>query len=348
MIIVDPISLGDTSVTRATPAEYYDRAGIQQEAPANTLCVTYDPADLSKAPYVLFGENEVISNVPGLVHTNVPETEPLHSMSATYAAKAIVRDADHWLYESLTAGNVGNALSDKTKWLELKQRSNPRAMFDERNNTQTSNPDEILFVMSARAIAQGLYLGNIDATEIRVSMTDPTRGLVYSETQSLVVSSTASSFFRWCFNRIRRKTYFLTLRLPVYANGLVTVAILKPGSIAKCGMCMLGPAVDVGLSHYGLTTEIKDFSTTNFNPDGTSSTILRGYAKRMSVDVKVDNEQVDSVEEQLIAYRQKVVVWVGTVMYGSAMLCGKYSSFRKVISDKRQSQMALQIEGVVS
>jgi len=287
---------------------------------------------------------DIIGKTPGVLYSNVPITEPLY-VPGTYALGAKVRDASHTVYESQVEGNTA-ALDVPGKWLKLGA-TNQRAMLDEYNNTQTQHPEEIILVVSPQAIAQGLYLGNLDASEVRVSMVDQSKGVVYSETHSLIVSTSASSFYRWCFNRIRRKTYFLTLKLPVFANALVTIAIRKPGGIAKCGMYMIGPAVDVGLSLMGLSTEIKDYSTTTFNVDGTSSTIPRGYSKRMSVDISIDNEQIDSIEEQLINYRQKVVVWVGAVMYGSAMVCGKYSSFKKVIESYPRSKMALQIEGVV-
>lgn len=292
---------------------------------------------------------DVINTVAGLVYSNVAEPEALWVAGTSYAAQARVRLANHDLYESLIANNVGNdpaAAASAGKWLKV-GKTNRWAQFDDQNNTQTSNPEEILFVVSPRAISQGLFLGNVDGTEVRVSMTDLSRGLVYREVQSQIVSSSKSSFFRWAFKRIRRRTYFLTLKLPVFANPLVTVLIRRPGATAKCGMAMVGPAIDIGLSHYGLSTEIKDFSSTTFNPDGTSATVVRGYAKRMSVDVSVDNDQVDDVEEQLIGFRQKVVVYVGTVLFGSAMLVGKFSSFKKVIASHPESKMALQIEGVV-
>lgn len=291
---------------------------------------------------------DAVGNNAGLLYSNVPIQEPAYDVNATYAKDAAVHDpVTKVVYWSMLDANKGNPLSDPSKW-NKRTATNRWAMLDDQNNTQTSNAEEILLVLSPRAISQGLYMGNLDGAEVRVSMVDIDRGLVFSQVQSQLVPRSASSFFRWCFNRIRRKTYFLTLQMPVFANPLVTISIRKPGGVAKCGMCMLGPAVDVGLSHYGLSTELKDFSTTTFNPDGTSSTVVRGYAKRMSVDVSVRSERVDDVEEQLISYRQKNVVWVGAAMYGSAMLCGKYSSFKKVIESHPFSKMALQIEGVVS
>jgi hypothetical protein len=289
---------------------------------------------------------DIIPPGAGLLYSNVPEPESLYSSSTTYAAGARVRDAFHAAYVSQAAGNLGNPLTDITKWVK-DSATNRWAMLDTYNNTQTTNPEEIILVLSPQAISQGVYLGNLDASEVRVSMVDLYRGVVYQQTESLIVSTSKSSFFRWSFNRIKRKSYFLTLKMPVFANALVTIVIRKPGGIAKCGMCMIGPAVDVGLSLMGLSTELKDFSTTTFNIDGTSETVPRNYAKRMSVDISVDNDQIDGLQETLADYRQKVVVYVGAVMYDSAILVGKFTSLKNVIESFPRSKMSMQIEGVV-
>ena len=531
MIIVDPVALGDVSFTRASDATYWDKDGVLQTAPPNTLRVTYDPSDLSKAPYALIeaeaknllvyseqfdniawgktnaavvansgtapdgsanatllreatatsayigmspnvsqgdvislsvfvklgsgnrqlalivtnpavGINQiaifdlaslsavVVSGAPqfsivplpngwarcsiqvqaidsgqigvqlrlarenlinyqgdgvsgnliwgamlslnglssyvkttaapvtraadvvgpgaGLVYSNVPITEPPYSATTTYALDAAVHDpVTKIVYWSMVAGNVGNPLSDPSKW-NKRTAVNRWAMFDDRNSTQTSNADEIIAVVSARAITQGMFAGALDASEVLVSMTHPTRGMVYSEARNLVLPRSGSSFFGWCFNRLRMRTWFLTLKLPVFANALVTITIRRPGGVAKCGMCMIGPAIDVGLSLMGLSTELKDYSTTTFYPDGSSDTIPRGFSKRMSIDLSVERDRVETIEDDLIKRRQKTLVWLGSTMRGDTMLVGKFSSFRKVIDSYPRSKMALQIEGVLS
>lgn len=282
----------------------------------------------------------VSSSVPG-------GDKPVYDAGATYTAGFQVMDAaGQFLYESKVASNTGNALTDTTKWLPIGC-TNRYKMLDAYNNTQTVNPESIVLVMSPKVISQGLFLGNMDANEVGVTVTDAVEGVVRTENHSLIISDSASSFFNWAFKRIRRKTYFITTLLPVYANATVTITISKPGGIAKCGMCCLGPLIDVGLSEYGLSTEIKDYSSTTFNFDGTSKSMVRDYAKRMSVDISISNELIDSVQEQLAALRQKTVVFIGAVMYGSAIVCGKYSSFKNVINSKPKSKMAMQIEGVV-
>jgi hypothetical protein len=283
------------------------------------------------------------------VSSSVLENDyPLYNAGTTYAAGARVIDPSNPLiYESIAGGNVGQALTNQTKWLLIGY-TNRWKMFDQYNNTQTQNANSIVVVLSPKIISQGLYLGGLDANEVNVTVTDAVEGVVRDETQSLIVSDSGSSYFNWGFKPIYRKSYFVTALLPVYANATVQITITKAGSTAKCAVCCLGPLMDAGLSQYGLSTEIKDYSSTTFNFDGTSNSVVRGYSKRMGVDVQLKNELIDAVQERLATdFRQKQVVWIGTTLYGSAILFGKYSSFKNVIADVVTSRMALQIEGTI-
>lgn len=509
MIVVDPVALGDVACTRASPGTYYDRNGVLQIAPPNTLRVTYDPTDLGKAPYALIegiasnyisssedfgaaswvgywqkpattpaypapdgsrnatrlssvdavesaGRNEsglialspvAISGVivvsiwarcvsgtlpisfgvtdsaqrfdlvlttrwqrlqyvtptamsiapgdrllqihestagnpewevwgaqaeqagiassyiytngtpvsraadfiapgAGLVYSNAPIDVQTYDAGATYPKDALVYDpAVHNVFQSLIADNVGKALTDTSAWTP-RGAINRWAMLDQYNNTQTAVQDEILLVVAPQAIAQGLYVGNVYADEVRISMVDLAEGMVYSEVNSQVVLNSGSSFFNWCFKRIQRQDYYGTMNLLPYANALITVSIRKIGGTAKCGMFAIGPVDNFGPSLLGLSTEGKDYSSTTFNFDGTSSTVLRPYAKRMTCDVTVDNDQIDYVQARLFAIRQKLIIWFGGP-YGSTIVAGRYESFKNVISYPTQSQMNLTIGGSV-
>ncbi|MBC7861139.1 MAG: hypothetical protein H7Z39_20645 [Burkholderiaceae bacterium] len=280
-----------------------------------------------------------------LASTNVPASETPYLPGGVYALGQIV-ESGNLLYESMVAANSGNPLTDSTKWL-LRGASNRYKMFDAFNNTQTTNPESIVVSLNPVLIANGFFIGGADADSFTVTVTDAIDGVVFSETQSLIQSNSASSFFNWCFKRIARRTAAVLLTLPMYAGATITISIDKPGGIAKCGMCVVGPIVDIGLSTYGISTDIKDFSTTQFNADGTSKTVERDFAKRMSIEVQLENDVIDVVQETLAAYRQRPVVWVGVVRHKSTIVYGKYSSFKNVIPNLNRSRMALQIEGMI-
>jgi hypothetical protein len=301
---------------------------------------------IASGPTPLIRAADVIGSVAGLLYSNVPITEPDYNAAATYAKDALVHDpATHNVFKSLIDANKGKALTDPAAW-NPRGATNRWAMLDQYNNTQTVYPEEILIVLTPQAISEGLYIGNCEADEIELSVVDQSEGLVASEVMSLVTASGTSSYFDWCFRPADRSDYFVTTSLPPYANALVLVAIRKPGGVPKCGMLAIGGVDDFGPSLYGLSAEGKDYSSTTFNFDGTTNTELRPYAKRMSVDVQVDNGEIDYIQRKLFQIRQRPVVWIGGP-YGATAVFGRYGSFKIVIPGLKKSDMALQIEGSV-
>jgi hypothetical protein len=289
---------------------------------------------------------DLVGSVAGLLYSNVPITEPDYSAAATYAKDALVHDpVTHNVFKSLIDANKGKALTDPAAW-NLRGATNRWAMLDQYNNTQTAHPEEILIVLTPQAISEGLYIGNCDADEIELSVVDQSEGLVASEVTSLVTASGTSSYFDWCFRPADRSDYFVTTSLPPYANALVLIAIRKPGGVPKCGMLAIGAVDEFGPSLYGLSAEGKDYSSVTFNFDGTTNTDIRPFAKRMSVDVQVDNGEIDYIQRKLFQIRQRPIVWIGGP-YGATAVFGRYGSFKIVIPGLKKSDMALQIEGSV-
>lgn len=289
---------------------------------------------------------DVIGPTAGLIFSNVPMVEPPYDAATTYAKDALVRDpVTHRVYQSLIDANKGKPLTDEASW-NSRGKTNRWAMFDEYNNTQTTNPEEIVVVLSPQSICEGLYLGNVDADEIELVVVDQSEGKVYAEVTSLVTASGSSSYYDWSFRPADRADYYFTVAMPPYASALVTVVLRKPSGIAKCGMAVIGLVDDFGPSLYGLSASGKDFSSTTFNFDGTSKTQLRDYAKQMNVDVQVNNGEIDYIQRKLFQLRQRPIVWIGGP-YGATAVFGRYVSFDIVIPGLLKSDMSLQIEGSV-
>lgn len=123
--------------------------------------------------------------------SNVAEdgTYPEYSVTATYALGAIVIEtvgpsASHHAFESLVAGNIGNALTNAAKWLDLGA-TNRFAMFDQSNGSATTNATSIDASVAVTGRADGLALLNLDAQTVDVTMSalgsPRTNLLTYSE-----------------------------------------------------------------------------------------------------------------------------------------------------------------------
>ena len=107
--------------------------------------------------------------------SNIAETDEVeYASTATYALGDEVMwtagdDATHHRYESLVAGNVGNALTDATKWLDLGP-TNRWAMFDQSNGTATTGAS-IDVSVDVTGRADGLALLGLSAETVQVTMT---------------------------------------------------------------------------------------------------------------------------------------------------------------------------------
>lgn len=268
-----------------------------------------------------------LSATPGGADINTSGSQSgIQTLSANDLAKDPVLETTYWT-------PVG---ADK-RW----------AMFDDINNTQTTNADSIEVVLNPTGIANGVFLAGLAGDEVHVQVEDATDGVVYDKTVSLIQSNSASSFYNFCFRRIQRKTAVMFLDLPMYANATITITISKPGGTAKCGMCVIGPVIDYGWTEWNAEASVKDYSTTTFDTDGVSSTVERPWAKDMSFPLLVKSDEIETFFDELAAFRGRKVVYIGYADRALTATLGRFTSLKVVIPGRVYSKAALNIEGSV-
>ncbi|PKV42734.1 hypothetical protein CLU92_0004 [Janthinobacterium sp. 61] len=53
----------------------------------------------------------------------------------------------------------------------------------------------------------------------------------------------------------------------------------------------------------------------------------------MSLDLIIDNDQIEYAHERMEGLRQKTIVYIGATVYGGfTVVCGKFSSLKSVIA----------------
>lgn len=351
-VLTDVYGLGEHVVDPANHNEYQMIVGTSSVVSitvASPAVITWAAHGLIDGASIKLSTTGVLPTglVAGVTYFVKSPGSGSFNLSATVGGAAIATTGGQSGTHTAVANLIGlSPHLNPTRWL-LVGASNSRKMFDVLNNTQTTNADAIVVALTPHQIAGGAYLGGLDANEVVLLATDPVEGVVLSRTESLIQSTSGSSFFRWCFGRIQRKNFFLALDLPMYLNATVQLSINKAGGIAKCGMCAIGPLIDLGFSQYGIGREDKDYSSTRFDVDGTSESTLRGYSKIMTIDVEINNDVIDGTIETLSNYRQRNVVWIGASEFGHTVVFGKYSSFKNVLAYFAISRMALKIDGTV-
>lgn len=284
--------------------------------------------------------------------SNIPETGNEFSPNVGYGKGAQVlyslgASATHHRYESLVANNLGNALTDDTKWLDLGA-TNRWAMFDGANGTQSQWPSTIDVTIPVIGRVDALGLLNLDAEEVQVTMT--VGGVVvFDQTLNLVSTENITDWFAYFSEDIVYRNDIVVTDLPLFTNPTVRVQARKDSGTVGIGQMVLGQTRTLGEVVYGgAGIGIQDFSRKVEDADfGTAELKRRGYAKRGDFKIVMPEVTADSAARLLADYRATNVLWIADEAHSSTIIFGWVKDWGLDFTLWGQSQLTVQIEGII-
>lgn len=287
---------------------------------------------------------------PDNLTSSIPESEAEYNIGVTYAAGEVVQDtigaeATHHLFESVAAGNLGNPLTDESKWIDLGA-TNRWAMFDSVNGTQTISDNNIEVEIEVTGRADGLALLNMSGETVAVAMEDDGGNLVYDETFSLVSAAGITSWYAYFSETIAYDSELVLTDLPLYSNPTITVVVSSDSGDVAVGTLVVGQSAELGMTQLGARGGITDYSRKTTDDFGNVSLIERAYAKRVSFRTVVENSLVDQVFDILTAVRAVPCVWVGAEDYRLTWVYGWAREWATEITYHTHSFVTLEIEGL--
>lgn len=283
--------------------------------------------------------------------SNIPETGSEYAANATYALGTMVvnvggANPTFRQYESLVSGNVGNPLTDETKWLDSGA-TNRWAMFDDVVGTITTGASGIDVSVLVNGRVDGLALFNLTATSVQVTMT-ASGATVYDQTFDLLSDTFITDWFAYFSEDIAYNTSLVLTELPLYANPTIRVRINNTLGDAKCGLMKVGQGRDIGGTQYGAGAGINDYSKKETDPNfGTTSLTERDFAKRSQFELITDSNQVDAIYNILADLRATPVVWIGTKDYQMTWGFGWAKTWNASLVFLNKSKISLEMEGLI-
>lgn len=272
------------------------------------------------------------------------------SSGSTYAIgdRAIVV-ATHKIYESLQSANTNKdptSAANAAWWAEVSP-TNRWKLFDASNSTQTAKSTsmyyELLPAVACTAIAA---LNMSGATSIRVRSTDPTDGLVYDKTTSLVATISDASWWTYFFESIAYRTSLVAFDLPSYPSATIRVD-LSGGPGLAIGVLMLGSPIEIGNGvHGGATVGIQDYSRIETNTWGDTVLVQRLYAKRASIKTLIDTRSLPAAYDTLAALRATPALWVASDQLDPLIVFGFYKQFDATLSYADFTELNIEIQGL--
>lgn len=273
------------------------------------------------------------------------------AVGTTYAdGDKVIVLSTHRIYESLVGSNTGNdpTTDDGTNWLDISATNRWKA-FDQTITDQTTNTTSITYTFDPQALTNAIAFFNLDGIEVEVTMTDPTEGVVYDNTVSLVDNGAVDNWYGYFFEPIVRRSEIVLLDLPNYVSATIDVSInANTGDDAKVGQIVFGSQKTLGLTTYGTSLGIQDYSTKDTDAFGNVVITERRFAQLVDYDVKMATSTVRDVQKTLASYRATPLVYTGTDdgTYGD-LVYGYYRSFGINISTPSYSDATIEVEGLV-
>lgn len=298
----------------------------------------------------------VIPSDAQLTYTNVPaNTEPEYDPGTTYALAARVQIAGlHRVYESLVANNLGNYPPDNpTLWLDL-WATNAYSLLDEFTSTATENPESISIKLAVDRIDHVVLMGVVGSTlDLKLWSADG-QTLLWSESENLVYTSqdvrSIRTWTEYFFNPPARLYNDLYRRINVLAySSILEITIGYPGNTAKCTKALVGKGYDLGMTLYGVEVGIIDSSIKATDSWGRSFLKQGNYAKRNTLQVSVDNTNLDAVVQRLTSLRGIGCAWLNDngTGYQCLMVYGFFRDFGVILEDYAESICRAEIIGLI-
>ena len=256
--------------------------------------------------------------------------------------------ATHLIYKSIHVGtNTGHdptASTGPTYW-EVLYSTNRWKMFNQTVQQQTVLAGGFNVVITPAAVVSGISAVNVDCESITILMVDPVEGTVFNQTYSMVSNSGITSWYAYFFTPITRDSDLAVLGLPPYANAVITVTFTATGD-AKCGALVFGTTQTIGISQYGASFGIQDYSTKTTDASGNVTIDVGSFSDIADVDVLIETGRFAEVKKILTDARSVPSVWIVEPNVQGLIIYGYFREFNILMTNPNVSLTTLSIEGL--
>lgn len=284
-----------------------------------------------------------------LTACNVPETDyAAYDAATTYGVgDLIIVAADHKIYESLQAGNVGHTPSSSPTWWLDRGATNRWRMFDALVNSQTIYAGNITFTLAMSGRVNSIAFLNCYAASIRVVATDSVAGTVFDRTVNMQSNLGITDWWSWFFEPPEWNSDAVITDLPVYTDMSLSVTVAAIDGPARVGMVIVGLSKTLGETQYGASVGIQDYSVKTRDTWGNYTVLERAFNKWANFTLMTDNGTIDRLQTLLAAYRAVPCLYIGSEEYGATAVFGFYKDFSVNIQYPTVSTCSIEVEGII-
>ena len=288
-----------------------------------------------------------------LTSTNIAENDYAEwAVGTTYnTGDKVISTTTHRIYESVIDSNLGNdpTTDDGTNWLNIGATNRWKA-FDQYISDPVSNTTSIQYTLTPPngSIPSAVALLNLKGISANVTVTDSVDGEVYNTDIDLLDNRNIVDWYTYFFEEQVQREEALFLDIPPYIGAVVSVTVQEEvGQTAELGQLVFGFLSDVGLTVYGTSIGIEDYSIKDRDAFGNAIIVERNFSQTVDFDVQFETQNARKIQKTLAALRATPVVYLGStdVSYGT-LVYGFYRRFDITLETPSYAFASIEVEGL--
>lgn len=280
-----------------------------------------------------------------LVSSTAVETYAAYSAVTTYAKDAIVDYGTHY-YISLVNSNLNHQPDiSPTFWL-LKGPDNTHAMFDGAVDSTTTSTSPLTVTVATGTINSAAFI-NLTGTTLVATARDGLAGDIFWTRTVNLDGTLIIDWYEYFFEPYDQLSDVVFTDIPPYSTCHLTMELSSASSVS-IGQFVYGNIYEIGMTQYGASTGIKDYSVKETDIYGVTSLVQRTFSKRLQSEVMLDNASLRKVSKLLTSLRAIPCVWIGSsdIQYEPLIVYGFYRDFNIAIPYPSYSLASIEIEGL--
>jgi hypothetical protein len=235
--------------------------------------------------------------------------------TAYTAAQRCISTVTHRIYECVTGctgkdpTDINNRTGTPIYWSDVAP-TNRWKMFDGESSSQTVIASPLTIVLHP-GFFNAIYLGNLSAETIEVTVKDATGGNVIYHYLAALENSQPTDYYEHFFSPFRPQKDFIASGIDPYNAAELTITLTSPSPVA-CGLFAIGDLQPLGLTLRGVEIDPKTYSYINIDAFGNNQIVRRKSAKDMAVKALVDLTEADYVVDVLTELQDVPCLYVAS------------------------------------
>ena len=240
--------------------------------------------------------------------------------------------------------SVGAVASPPT-WV-LMGWSNQYRMFRDGRDSFSSRDESIDVTLNFSEVVTTVGALGLQGISATLTVVDSVEGTVYDETISLVDIG-VDDWWEYFFSPYEFQDTAIFDGLPPYSGADINLSVDAASATdqARAGRVVAGFEQPLGVTNYGVTVSILDYSTKDRDGFGNLILVLRRTVRLVDYDAKVPTAQVDFVVRALERIAATPTLFIGDELYSSSITFGVYRDFTQGIDTPSISDLTIQVEG---